>query len=260
MNPAPIFTRAIVRLPSPEMVAGITTADLGLPDFDLAMAQHAAYIAALRHLGLEVTVLPALPEFPDACFIEDVALCTPACAIVTRPGAESRRGEIEGLQEVLELAGYAGKVFHLEAPATLDAGDIMMVGSHFYIGLSARTNHEGARQLGEILRKHGMEASTVPLSEFLHLKTGVTYMEQGRILVTGEFSGIQAFADFEQLYVDSDEAYAANAIYVNGTVILPAGFPKAQALLEHAGYPVMPLEMSEFQKLDGGLSCLSLRF
>jgi dimethylargininase len=258
MSTTPHFTRAILRLPCPEMVAGITTADLGLPDYSLACAQHAAYADALRACGLEVTVLPADSRFPDSCFIEDVALCTPAGAVVTRPGAPSRRAEAEGMAEV--LAPYFKQLAHITAPGTVEAGDIMMVGDHYYIGRSDRTNAEGAAQMIAILQGWGLSASEVHLDTMLHLKTGLSYLEQGRLLCYGEFVGHPAFADMRCYEVPAHEAYAANCIWINGHVLVPQGFPQTQAWIAAEGYTVHPLAMSEFQKLDGGLSCLSLRF
>ena len=240
------------------MVDGITEAGLGMPNYGLALKQHDGYIDALRECGLEVLVLPVLEGYPDACFIEDVALCTPRCAVVTRPGADSRKGEVRGMRQVLGL--YYDVVEEIVAPGTLDAGDVMMVGDTYYIGRSARTNAEGARQLAEILGRYGYGAVEVPLGRVLHLKTGVTYMEHGRMLVCGEFVGHEAWAGFEELVVDGDEAYAANAVYINGKVLVAEGFPKTRAMLERNGYEVVLLEMGEFEKLDGGLSCLSLRF
>lgn len=258
MTTAPQFTRAILRQPCPEMVAGLTSVDLGLPDYTLALAQHAAYADALRACGLEVTLLPADSRFPDSCFIEDVALCTPAGAVVTRPGAQSRRAEAEGMADV--LAPFFPKMAKITAPGTVEAGDIMMVGDHYYIGRSARTNAEGAAQMMAILRGWGLSASEIHLDTMLHLKTGLSYLEQGRLLVYGEFVGHAAFADFTRFEVPEDEAYAANCIWINGHVLVPMGFPVTQAWIEAAGYQVHVLAMSEFQKLDGGLSCLSLRF
>ncbi|MCB0650171.1 MAG: hypothetical protein KDC85_02775 [Saprospiraceae bacterium] len=253
-----MFKRAIVRTPGKSLVNGLTEANLGIPDYQRALSQHAAYIKALEACGLEVSVLEADENFPDSTFVEDVALLTPHCAIITRPGAPSRRGETDGISKLLEH--FYDNIEIIEAPGTVEAGDIMMVGSHFYIGLSGRTNEAGARQVISILEKYGMRESVVSLEEVLHLKTGVTYLENNNLLATGEFLAKAVFQPFHILEIEPDEAYAANAIWVNGTVIVPEGYPKARKMIEHAGYPVLALDMSEFQKLDGGLSCLSLRF
>ena len=253
-----MFRKAIVRQPCPEMVRGLTSASLGKPDFNLVLEQHAAYVEALRSCGLKVEVLEADPRYPDSVFVEDVALCTPACAVVTNPGAPSRNGEKLEIKAVLE--GHYTHVESIESPGTLDAGDVMMAGTHFYIGISERTNPEGADQLSHILKRFGMSASRVPLKEMLHLKSGLSYLEHNRLLTTGTFWHHPAFSAFDRIRVDPREAYAANSLWVNDTVLVPAGFPGTLARIREAGYATITLDVSEFQKLDGGLSCLSLRF
>jgi dimethylargininase len=228
-----MFTKAIVRKPCPEMIHGLSSSSPGKPDFDLALD-------------------------PDSVFVEDVALCTPLCAIVTNPGAPSRNGEKQTILPVLKA--YYDSVKSIESPGTLDAGDVMMVGSHFYIGISERTNSSGANQLKEILESEGMTASTVPLKEMLHLKSGLSYLEQNHLLISGEFLNRPAFAGFQLIEVDPDEAYAANSLWINSTVLVPSGFPNTLAKIKEAGYQTITLDVSEYRKLDGGLSCLSLRF
>lgn len=253
-----MFTRAIVRTPGRSMINGLSTAGLGLPDYEKALAQHAAYVEALETCGLGVTVLPPDERFPDSTFVEDVALLTPVCAIITRPGAPSRRGETAAMCAVLQE--HYEQIEEIQPPGTVEAGDIMMVGKHFYIGLSQRTNAEGAQQMIEILEKYGFSGSTVPLKEMLHLKSGVSYLENNRLLAAGEFQTAEVFQGFDILPVPEEEQYAANSLWVNGTVLTPAGFPRTRELIERAGYPVLEVDVSEFRKLDGGLSCLSLRF
>jgi len=253
-----MFTKAIVRVPSKSMVDGLTSADLGVPDYELALSQHAAYIKALQTCGVEVEVLPADEQYPDSTFVEDVALLTAKCAIITRPGADSRRGETAVYPKI--LARHYTHIEQIQSPGTVEAGDIMMVGSHFYIGLSARTNENGAQQTIAHLEKYGMSGSMVTLKEVLHLKTGLAYLEQNNLLACGEFLTEPQFQSFNILEIDADESYAANCIWVNGTVIMPAGYPKARQTIKNAGYPIIELDVSEFRKLDGGLSCLSLRF
>ena len=177
------YTHAIVRRPCLNMAAGLTSQTLGRPDHALAVIQHEAYVAALTGLGLKVDVLEADEAFADSVFVEDVALLTPACAVITRPGAESRRGEIGAMATVLKKRFTI--VEHIDPPGTLDAGDIMMVGSHFYIGLSGRTNPDGAQQTIAILQRHGLTGSTVPLTTMLHLKSGVACLENNVLVVAG---------------------------------------------------------------------------
>ena len=145
-------------------------------------------------------------------------------------------------------------------PGTIEAGDIMMVGSLFYIGLSERTNTEGARQMIEILRAYGMDGKTVPLKKFLHLKSGLSYLENKKLLISGEFLKMQIFKEFVQLHLPDEETYASNSVWINDKVLIPHGFPVALSKIRDQGYKPVVLDVSEFQKLDGGLSCLSLRF
>jgi dimethylargininase len=253
-----MFTRAIARTPSESMIKGITTASLGKPDYDLAIQQHQDYIKALEECGLEVTLLDADENFPDSTFVEDVALLTPACAIMTNPGAATRTREVDDMVPVVQ--GFYDVIEFIEAPGTVEAGDIMMVGDHYYIGLSARTNSQGAAQMIKHLQNHGMTGSMVNLSEVLHLKTGLGYLENNNLLACGEFLTKQDFKDFNLLEVDAAESYAANSVWINGTVLTPKGFPATKQLIESKGYKTREVDVSEYQKIDGGLSCLSLRF
>ena len=252
------FSRAIVRTPCRRITEGLTSADLGKPNYDKALAQHAEYAQALQKCGLAVTVLPADERYPDSVFVEDTAVLTARCAVVTRPGAESRQGEVAAVRKA--LAGVYDAVEAIEPPGTLEGGDVMAVKNRFYIGLSKRTNQQGARQMIEILRRHGMVGTVVPLKDMLHLKTGVNYLENGFMTITGEFLDQPVFRRFKHLPLDPEEAYAANAVWINGKVLVAAGFPKTNAMIEAAGYETIPLDVSEFRKIDGGLSCLSLRF
>lgn len=252
------FTRAIVRKPCKSMVRGLTTAGLGPPDPELALIQHAGYVRALESCGLAVTMLDADDDYPDSTFVEDAALLTRACAIITNPGAPSRRGETDSIRAA--LSEFYTEIEEIRAPGTVEGGDIMMVRDRFYIGLSARTNPEGARQVIEILARHSLSSSTVSFGEMLHLKTGIAYLENDTVAATGEYLEIEEFKKFKRIEIDADEAYAANCLWLNGTVLMAAGYPKAADRIAAAGYPVIEVDVSEFCKLDGGLSCLSLRF
>ena len=240
------------------MVDGISNASLGLPDYQKALVQHADYIEALKECGLRVTVLPADEGFPDSTFVEDPAVVTRNCAILTNPGAPTRTLETRSI--LTSLREFYADIETIEAPGTLEGGDVMMVGDHFYIGLSERTNVAGAEQLIAILEKYEMHASIVALSEVLHLKTGLGYLEDNKLLACGEFLLKPEFQQFNLLQVDPDESYAANSVWINGTILVPLGFPKTKAAIAAAGYKIREVDVSEFQKLDGGLSCLSLRF
>lgn len=254
-----MFTKAIVRTPGKSLINGLTDSKhLGSPNYSRALIQHQFYIEALQFCGLEVTILEPCEEYPDSTFVEDVALITPRCAIITRPGAESRRGEVEKIISVLEA--QFNNLETIDAPGTIEAGDIMMVGSHYYIGLSDRTNIQGAEQLINLLEKHGYTGSTVELKDVLHLKTGLSYLENNMLVVCGEFISDPIFAEFEQIVIPESESYAANCIWVNDNVIIPTGYPMTKNKISSTGYNVLEVDVSEFQKLDGGLSCLSLRY
>lgn len=255
-----MFQNALVRTPSRSLIHGLTSAaNPDQPIYDLALVQHQNYIKALSQCGLEVTVLPAIESFPDSCFVEDVALLTNQLAILTRPGAISRQGEVKEIELIVKKF-YKEHIARIETPGTLEAGDVLNVNNHFFIGLSARTNNEGAQQAISYLNQKGYSASTLKLSEFLHLKTGVSYLDQGCILVCGELVNHPAFNHLKQVIINPAEAYAANCIMVNGTVLLAQGYPQTKKQILDLGYPIIELDMSEFKKIDGSLSCLSLRF
>ena len=251
-EPALMFTQAIVCQPCGAMIDGLTEAQMGVPDPALAQQQHQAYIRALEACGLTVTVLAADEAFPDSCFVEDPALITRKGAVITRPGAASRMGETKAIREALD--GLIEPLGAIESPGSLDGGDVMMVDDHFYIGLSDRTNVAGAEQLISILRSWGLDGTAVTMNKLLHLKTGVSYLDHNHLIDHPTFSG------FDILAVPEQEAYAANSLWINGRVLVPSGHPETADMISAAGYKVLTVDMSEFQKLDGGLSCLSLRF
>lgn len=255
-----MFSRAIVRRPCRNMIHGITTAGLGQPDYNKACEQHTRYIDALRALGLDVTVLPALEDFPDSCFIEDPAVLNPDCALLTNPGAPSRNGEKDAILPLLEELFPPARLRRIIAPGTVEGGDVMQVEGHYYIGCSQRSNVEGCHQFSQIMQEYGYQVTVVEMKEFLHLKTGLSYLDRGQLLVAGEFCDDPLFAGFDRIKVPQEEAYAANSLWINGTVLVPDGYPQTLTRIREAGYPTLVLDMSEFCKLDGGLSCLSLRF
>lgn len=255
-----MFTRAIVRPPSPNFSEGLTTSSLGTPDFERAVEQHTAYCAALARCGLTVTSLSPDPNYPDSTFVEDTAILTERCAVIARPGAPSRRGEVLDMSSV--LARFYPNLLPIQQPGTLDGGDVCQAGNHFFIGLSERTNEEGAKQLAEFLAPFGYASSCVDIRKIdglLHLKSGLAYLGDKRLVVT-EALGDAAFPDYELIRVNSNEEYAANCIRVNDYVLLASGYTSFGQTLSELGYQTIALEMSEFQKMDGGLSCLSLRF
>ena len=253
-----MFRNAIVRMPCRGITDGLTTSSLGKPDYLKALEQHSKYTATLRQSGLQVKVLPEKDLFPDSTFIEDVALCTPEFAVITSPGAGSRRGEIQGIREVLEE--FYSIIEEIRLPGTLEAGDVMMTGNHYFIGVSKRTNIEGADLLIKILENHKMTGEKVHLEKMLHLKSGASYLDENNLLVCGEFINNKVFEGYNRIIVDENESYAANSLWINGKVMVPQGFPSTKYKIEEAGYETIVLDVSEFRKVDGGLSCLSLRF
>lgn len=253
-----MFTAAIVRGVPETMDAGITSASLGDPNLEKARIQHDRYVGALQRCGLDVRVLEADERYPDSVFVEDTAVVTDRCAVIANPGAASRRGEVPEIENV--LSEIYGDVERIVGPGALDGGDVLQIGEKFYVGVTQRTNKSGAEQLTKILRRHGFGASPVKLREFLHLKTGVSHLGGGDLLVAGELASSAAFEGFDTITVPSEEEYAANCIRVNDYVLVAQGYPETATRISERGYEVIELEMTEFQKLDGGLSCLSLRF
>jgi dimethylargininase len=259
------FSRAIVRPPARNFAAGLSSAAEGPPDIDRALQQHASYVAALRECGLEITSLEPDAAHPDGTFVEDTAIMTERGAMLMRPGAPSRAGEVRSMAQCLK--GFYAELPAIAAPGTVDGGDICDAQGHFLIGISARTNESGARQLAEQLKAWGYSSSLIDIRSnpaLLHLKSGIAYLGDGLWVADG---GIEedlrtqgAIAVRDLILVSPAEAYAANCVRVNDAVLVPAGYPELRAALSRRGCRVVPLDTSEFRKMDGGLSCLSLRF
>ncbi len=256
-----MFNRAILRIPGSNFADGLTTVDLGVPHFDQVLEQHAHYCDALRECGLELTLLTPDLQHPDSTFVEDTAILIPEAAIFCRPGATSREGEVEVIRPVVER--FYTRSFTIDAPGTVDGGDICEAGDHFFIGLSQRTNEQGARQLAEHLIELGYTTSNIDVRDMttiLHLKSGISYIGDNTLVVMEEMAASRRFANFDLLRVSEAESYAANCVRVNDRVLLAEGFPTLRDELSARGFNPLILDMSEFQKMDGGLSCLSLRF
>ena len=255
-----MFTRAIVRIPGSNFADGLTTVALGIPHFDEVLHQHAHYCDALRECGLDLTILEPDLRHPDSTFVEDAAILTPHAAILTRPGATSREGEVAAIRPILE--SFYSPILTIDPPGTVDGGDICEAEDHFFIGLSLRTNEEGARQLTSHLNALGYTASIIDIramTTILHLKSGISYIGGNTLVVMKEMSANPQFARFARINVSAAESYAANCVRVNHRVLTAQGFPRLREELIARGFSPMVLNMSEFQKMDGGLSCLSLR-
>ena len=252
-----IFKYAITRRPGKTFDRGITTSNLGAPSYDLILKQHALYLKTLNSIGLEVIELDPQPDYPDAHFVEDTAVVISEVAVITRPGAVSRRGEEETIAEVLRR--YR-EIEHIQAPGTLDGGDVLMIGNHFLIGISERTNPEGAKQLGGILEKYGKTWTAIQVGAGLHLKSSVNHVAKNSILVTQDFTSHEALNAYDKIIVDEEAQYSANTLWINDHLLMPRGFPDTKTKLKSLGLPIIELDVSEMQKMDGGLTCLSIRF
>lgn len=251
-----IFTKAIARRPAMSLGNGLTVTGLGSPDIDLARQQHEAYCEALVSCGLEVIVLDAVEEYPDSTFVEDPAVIAGSLAVITRPGHPSRLGEAALIEPA--LSGHLD-IGRIEPQGRIDGGDVLEIDDWILIGLSDRTDEAGAGQLCDILKHYGFRCGTVPVACGLHLKSGVSYMGSGTILADRSMAGLDEFSPMDMIIVADGEEYCANSILVNGQVLFPAGFPVTLERLRKKGFDIIEIEMSEFQKMDGGLSCLSLR-
>lgn len=255
------FVGALARALPDDFADGLTTAGLGPPDLDRARAQHSGYVEALRRCGIDVAVLPSDPRFPDSPFVEDTAVLLPSAAVLARPGASSRAGETAAISA--EIRARFSSVREIEAPGTLDGGDVCDAGRRVFIGVSERTNEAGARQLAAIVEAEGRDAALVDVRSLpgvLHLKSGIAAIGEDRLLAVDALAGHPVFSDFEIVRVPDGEAYAANALRIGETILVAAGFPRVAETLRTLGLPVLPVDVSEFRKMDGGLSCLSLRW
>ncbi len=256
-----MFKHAIVRPPGTSFAQGLTTVQLGVPLYDKVLQQHARYCEALQACGLKLTTLDADLDHPDSTFVEDTAVVTKRSAILTRPGAPSREGEVAAMRAALD--SFFPAMVEIEAPGTLDGGDICEADNHFFLGLSHRTNEEGTRQLAAHLAREGYTSAVIDvrgMSSILHLKSGVSYIGENTLVVMEEMAAHELFKGYELIRVRQQESYAANCVRVNERVLVAAGYPLLTAELKARGFHPLELEMSEFQKMNGGLSCLSLRF
>ena len=254
-----MYTHMIVRTPSKSMVKGLRRDFTGEPDYELALKQHQAYIDALESLGMIVDVLPPLEEYPDACFVEDVAVVTEKMAIVTNPGAESRNGEKEHIVEALKKY-YPEDKIHYITEGYVEGGDIVRVDDHFYLGDTERSNAAGRKQFIEIVEQYGFTGSVEPTNSGLHIGCDMMYIKNNNLVITGDLLNNPVFDKYNKVIVSKDEAYAANVAWINGTVLMAQGYPKLEKQIKDLGYDVITLNNSEFKKIDGSITCLSLRF
>ncbi len=252
---SPPLWRALVRPPPSTYAAALTRdADPRPVDIALALEQHALYVAALRAVGVAVTELPPDDRFPDSCFVQDPAFALDTILVVGRPGAPSRRHEEHDLVKALEPAGLA--VYRVTKPATLEGGDLIITEDKLYVGLSERTNRLACEALDMVF-----ERPVIPVrvpQRFLHLLTGCSYLGRNRLLATAECAALPELATFEKLVVPEAEWPACNVLALGDDAIIPAGYPRTAYMLEEAGFTLHPVPLSEYEKRDGSVTCLSL--
>ncbi|WP_291732070.1 arginine deiminase family protein [Leisingera sp. F5] len=258
-NPTYEFTRAITRRPAASIADGLRAEDTGNPDLDSMLAAHAAYVAALRSTGAEVIELDPLDAYPDAQFVEDTALCLPQGAILMRPGAPSRLGEVAEMAPALRSC--YDTIREISGPGHIEGGDILVTGTEILVGRSDRTDAAGVAELAEIAADWGHTLREVFTPEgVLHFKTDCSLMDAETILSTKRLDASGCFEGYRVLHVAEGEEAAANAIRFNNLVLMAAGFPRTADVLDKAGYQIVEIDNTDCAKLDGGMSCLSLRF
>jgi dimethylargininase len=254
------FSHAITRKPSASIIAGLRAVDTGTPDLGQMLAHHAEYVAALRSTGAVVVELDAAEAFPDSVFVEDTALCLPEGAVVMRPGAPSRLGEAALMEP--HLCALYGQVLRIEgADSYIEGGDILVTETEVLVGRSARTNAAGVAELSRLIAPwdHRLREVFTPAG-VLHFKTDCSLLDAETILSTKRLDASGCFNGYRVIHVADGEEACANTIRFNDLVIMPAGFPRTRDVLVQAGYKVREIGNSECAKLDGGMSCLSLRF
>ncbi len=253
------FSHALCRTPSRSIIDGLRAVDVGTPSLDLFQQHHTDYVAALRSTGADVTVLDAIEGFPDSVFIEDAALCFQEGAVIMRPGAPTRLGEAAALAPTLR--DFYEEIVTIEAPGFIEGGDILTTEREILVGTSARTDDAGVEELRRLVDRWGYKVRVVNTPPgVLHFKTDCSLLDEETILSTKRLSASGCFEDYKVIHTAEDEEACANLIRFNSLIVMPAGFPKTAEKLVGAGYNVKEIGNTEAAKLDGGMSCLSLRF
>lgn len=253
------FTHAITRRPGASIVKGLRAVDTGEPSLDLFRQHHQDYVAALESTGAKVTVLDPLEAYPDSVFVEDAALCLPEVAIAMRPGAASRLGEAAEMVPTLEQ--FYPEVLRIQGPGFADGGDILTTEREILVGTSSRTDAAGIEELRQLVAPYGYRVREVITPEgVLHFKTDCSLLDEDTILSTRRLDTTDCFDGYRVIHTAEGEEACANTIRFNELVLMPDGFPRTAELLDKAGYQVRLIGNSEAAKLDGGMSCLSLRF
>ena len=222
---------------------------------NVARAEHHEYIKVLKKLGCQVIELPDEPDLPDSVFVEDTAFILPEIAVITRPGADSRKPETESI--IQALSPYRPLV-HVTEPATIDGGDVLVLGKNIYIGISTRSNEASIHQVQELLNKYGYKVTGVEMHDCLHLKTAITKVDGKTILINPKWVDTFHFKNFDWIEVDPSESFAANCLPLGGSVIFPTAFPKTQKRLEQKGFNLVTVNVTELAKAEGAVTCCSL--
>ena len=261
-------TSAIIRKPGPEILHGQTTASLGKPDFNLALQQHKNYVFSLMSAGVFPEILEADAQFPDGCFVEDTAVILGEIALITRPGHPSREGETTEIAVSLTPFKQIIHLEQLDPAARMDGGDVLLAGKNLFIGLSKRTNLAGAKQLAKIAQKQSIQPHFIPVIEALHLKSSMSWVGENHLVLTPAYANQPDFSGFEKIITTPEETYAANCLLVNQTLFIAEGFPVIanqlndlfNSQLKTGNFEIESFDLSEFRKIDGSLTCLSLLF
>ena len=252
-------THALCRAVSPA-IADCELSFIGRDPINVAMAhlQHIDYVDLLNKLGAKVIELPAEPALPDSVFVEDTALLFDELAVMTRPGAISRRGEVASIEAA--FSKYREFIAHIAEPGTLDGGDVLRIGKRVFVGLSQRSNQAAIDQLADILKPYGYSVTAVPMHDCLHLKSSVTALSDDTVLINPDWVDVSYFSDYRQITVAQSEPHAANVLRIGDAILMPSSFPATQALIQAAGFTVHTVDVSELQKAEGAVTCCSVLF
>jgi len=249
---------ALTRGVSPRIAAcELTFIDRQVIDYPRAVEQHSQYQQLLRNLGAKVIELPSDEHCPDCCFLEDTALVLDEVAVVTCPGSEARRREVEGVAPAITKFR---DIVRIDAPGTLEAGDVLRLNRKLFVGVSTRTNHEGIEMLRAAIQAYGYEVVGVPMKRALHLKSVCTALDDHTVLADKRYFDPSEFSKYELIDVPAEESMAANILRINGVVCMHAGFQRTVDLLRNKGFDVRTVDISEFLKAEAGLTCMSIIF
>lgn len=224
-------------------------------DVQTAQTQHHGYVHALKELGCAVLELPAEADLPDSVFVEDAAVVLPEVALLARPGADSRKPETESIARA--LAPYR-EIVKIESPATVDGGDVLVVGKNIFVGMSTRSNPESVIQMNELLGRFGYEIQGVEVHDVLHLKSAVTRVDDETLLINRNWVDVENFEGYNLIDIDPAEPFGANCLPINGMLVYPTAFPKTSAKLESHGYRIKSVALDELAKAEGAVTCCSL--